>query len=100
MTNYELNSVVSEELNKVMKKYDVMYLKLITKNLNKVIELSERVILSDEEVTVLEESLIYVSNNLKNTESLRIYNRIIDDLSEVFDETLYENEIKDNVVNI
>ena len=98
--DYELNSVISEEINKVMKKYDVRYLKYLTDNLNRVIELSERKILCDEEVTVLEESLIFVSNNLKNIESLKIYNEIIDDLSKVFDETLYENEFNDNVVNI
>jgi hypothetical protein len=98
--DYELNSALSEETNKVMKKYDVRYLKYLTDNLNRVIELSERKILCDEEVTELEESLIFVSNNLKNTESLKIYNEIIDDLREVFDEVLYENEFKDNVVNI
>ena len=100
LNDYELNSVLSEEINKVMKKYDVRYLKYLTDNLNRVIELSERKILCDEEVTVLEESLIFVSNNLKNIESLKIYNEIIDDLSKVFDETLYENEFNDNVVNI
>ena len=98
--DYELNSVLSEEINKVMKKYDVRYLKYLTYNLNRVIELSERKILCDEEVSELEISLIFVSNNLKNTESLKFYNEIIDDLSEVFDEVLYENEFKDNVVNI
>ena len=98
--DYELNSVLSEEINKVMKKYDVRYLKYLTDNLNRVIELSERKILCDEEVNELELSLIFVSNNLKNTESLKFYNEIIDDLSEVFDEVLYENEFKDNVVNI
>ena len=100
LNDYELNSVLSEEINKVMKKYDVRYLKYLTDNLNRVIELSERKILCDEEVSELDSSLIFVSNNLKNTESLKIYNEIIDDLREVFDEVLYENEFKDNVVNI
>ncbi len=99
--DYELNSVISEELNNIMKRHDKFFnLKHIRDNLIKVIELSEREILCDEEVTELEESLYFISNNLKNKDSLRMMNKIVNELIQVYDDIRYNNEFNDNVVNI
>ena len=78
--DYELNAQISEELNKVMKKYDVRYLRRITNDLNRVIDFSERQILDDKDIEQLNDSLIYISNNLKSEKSLKIYTDIIDEL--------------------
>ena len=78
--DYELNAQISEELNKVMKKYDVRYLRRITNDLNRVIDFSERQILDDKDIEQLNDSLIYISNNLKSEKSLKIYADIIDEL--------------------
>ncbi len=99
--DYELNSVISEELNNIMKRHDKFFnLNHIRDNLNKVIELSEREILCDEEVTELEESLYFISNNLKNEDSLRKMNKIVNELIQVYGDIRYNNEFNDNVVNI
>ena len=78
--DYELNAQISEELNKVMKKYNVRYLRRITNDLNRVIDSSERHGLCDKDMEKLKDSLIYISNNLKSEESLKLYTDIIDEL--------------------
>lgn len=99
-TDYYTNSLISEKLNKVMKNYDVRYLKYLNNHMNKLIEFSEREILSDEEIAELEKSLLYVSNNLKYEESIKKYTYVIDELSEVISETFREIEEYDDIVNI
>jgi len=99
-TDYYTNSVISEKLNKVMTKYDVRYLKYLNNHMNKLIEFSEREILSDEEIEDLSHSLLFVSNNLKYEESIKKYTYVIDELSEVIAETFREVEEYDDIVNI
>ena len=98
--NLELNLQISEELHKVMNKYDVRYLKYLTNSLNRIIQLSEQSLVSDSDVEELTHSLIFVLNNLNCENSLSIYTSIIDELNQVIEDVQYENEFNDNVVNI
>ena len=76
---------LSKELNKNISQYDVRYVQLLIDNLQKVIDLSSRTIISDTEIEELDSAIGYSQTNLTCAYSIKGYIKVLESVSNIME---------------
>ena len=82
----------TKKLNKVINSWDVRYVQSLINELQKVIDLSSREILSGAELEDLEHAIIFSRNNLNEDTSIKVYDKVLEQVQDVLEEMHSDEE--------